>query len=138
MDNVVLRNAPSCKNDDWITISLYLSRIYSAFNIYDFYTNGMSTVCIKKTTLRSETDERNKIQEKENHFRNQWTLPLCHQPIQQATLSAPTEMPMGQTTVKPFAISDFDSPTFFKGEIKTRMGPLFKAKKEAVAFVDCR
>lgn len=98
----------------------------------------MTTVSLKKTTLRSETDERNKIQKIEKHFRNHRTRPLCNQPIQLATLSAPTEMPMGQTTVKPFAISDFDSPTFFKGEIKTRMGPLLKAKKEAVAFVGWR
>lgn len=98
----------------------------------------MSTVNLKKTTLRSESDERNKIQKIEEHFRNHWALPLCNQPILLATLSAPTEMLLGQTTVKPFAISDFDSPTFFKGEIKTRMCPLFKAKKEAVAFVGRR
>lgn len=58
----------------------------------------------------------------EKYFRNQWTRPPQNKPITLDRQSAPTEMPMGQTTVKPFAIREFDSPTFFQRPDKDEDG----------------
>lgn len=88
--------------------------------------HGESYLSVSSNT--EDTDERNKIEKEEKHFRNQCTRPLRNQPIQTDSQSAPTEMPMGQTTVKPFAISDFDSPTFFQWRDKDEDGSVIQGK----------
>lgn len=97
------------------------------------------------STLTEDTDEKNKTQTEEKHFRNHWTLPLRNQPIRTDRQSAPTEMPMGQTTVKPFAISDFDNPTFFQWRDKDEDGSGIQGKegsgsvyRSALKFADGR
>lgn len=88
-----------------------------------------------------DTDERNKTLKEEKHFRAHWTLPFRNQPIRTDRQSAPTEMPMGQTTVKPFAITDFDSPTFFQWRDKDEDGSGIRGKergcyRSALKFAD--
>lgn len=131
-----IKRCSPCKNDDRNMVPQKQNRKNLILNLYDRHIIMESRVSLCQATLRTETDERNRIQKEEKHFRNQWTLPLCNQPIQLASQSAPTEMLMGQTTVKPFAISDFDSPTFFQRRDKDEDGSAVQGKERSCCI--CR
>ncbi len=51
--------------------------------------------------------------------------------IRSASQGASTEMPLAQTTVKPFAISYLDSPTFFRWRDNVENGAVIQSKKKS-------
>lgn len=109
-----------CKKANWPMTAPKQNLNCQMINLY-LSTEGHAHECqpTRKTLMIKTTEnlynEMDRAKQRKKIFRNQWTLPPQNKPITPFWRSAPTEMPMGQITVKPFAIRvRFDCPTFFQ------------------------